>query len=246
MKAMVLAAGLGTRLRPLTEERPKALVTVGGRTLLELTLLRLRSAGVTEVIVNVHHFAEAVADFLKKNRGSGMRIELSREDALLDTGGGLKQAAWFFAGETEPFLLHNVDILTNIDLRRMAEAHGKSGALATLAVQQRESARVLLFDEQGGLCGRSKARDEQPEMARPCAQPQAMAFCGIHVISPRLLGMWQEDGVFSIIDAYLRLARAGEKIAAFPADEYAWRDVGRKEDLAQAEQELKEKPELLP
>jgi NDP-sugar pyrophosphorylase family protein len=235
MKAMVLAAGLGTRLRPLTEERPKALVTVGGR---------LRSAGVTEVIVNVHHFADAVADFLKKNRGFGMRIELSREDALLDTGGGMKQAGWFFADDTEPFVVHNVDILTNIDLRRMAEAHQQSGALATLAVQQRESARQLLFDEQLELCGRRIAR--APELARPCVRPQALAFCGVHVIAPRLLTMWQEDAAFSIIDVYLRLARAGEKIAAFRADEYYWRDLGKKEDLAQAEQELKENPELPP
>ena len=242
MKAMVLAAGLGTRLRPLTDDRPKALVTVGGRTLLELTLMRLRSAGVTEVIVNLHHFADAVADFLKENHGFGMRVELSREDVLLDTGGGLKQAGGFFAGD-EPFLLHNVDVLTNIDLRRMVESHQQSGALATLAVQARASARQLLFDDQLQLCGRR--RGPEPEMARPCSQPQALAFCGIHVLSPRLLGMWQEDGVFSIVDTYLRLARAGGKIAAFRADACYWRDLGKPEDLAAAEQDLKMNPGLL-
>jgi len=245
MKAMVLAAGLGTRLRPLTDDRPKALVTVGGRTLLELTLTRLRSTGVTDVIVNLHHFADAVADYLRQHHGFGMRVELSREEMLLDTGGGLKKAGWFFEKDAEPFLLHNVDVLSTIDLRKMVESHKESGALATLAVQQRDAARVLLFDEQLQLCGRRKARGEQPEMARRCAQPRALAFCGIHVISPGLLRMWQEDGVFSIVDAYLRLARAGEKVAAFPADEYAWRDVGKKEELAQAELEAKRNPELL-
>src|SRR5271166_1580930 len=117
MKAMILAAGLGTRLRPLTDDRPKALVEVGGRTLLEITLSRLRAFGVSEVIINVHHFADMVVDYLKANDNFGMRIEISREEVLLDTGGGLKQAAWFFlensAERDQPFLLHNVDVLRN-------------------------------------------------------------------------------------------------------------------------------------
>src|SRR5882724_288483 len=156
MKAMVLAAGLGTRLRPLTDDRPKALVELSGRTLLEITLARLRHFGVNEAIVNVHHFADLVIDYLKSKNNFGMRIEISREDVLLDTGGGLKKAAWFFqekAGdEGSPFFLHNVDVLSNVDLQRMLEAHNEDGALATLAVQQRESSRQLLFDENGILC----------------------------------------------------------------------------------------------
>src|SRR5690348_11616825 len=116
MKAMVLAAGLGTRLRPLTDMRPKALVEIGGRTLLEITLERLRGFGVQEVIVNVHHFADMMVEYLKAKENSGMRIEVSREDVLLDTGGGLKKAAWFFQGDAEPFVLHNVDVITTIDL----------------------------------------------------------------------------------------------------------------------------------
>src|SRR5579864_7198157 len=139
MKAMVLAAGLGTRLRPLTDDRPKALVQVGGKTLLEIALARLKRAGVREVMVNVHHFADLVVDFLKKH-DFGMRVEVSREDGeLLDTGGGLKKAAWFFL-ETpdQPFLLHNVDVISDIDLPRMAMEHRRCGALATLAVQQRK------------------------------------------------------------------------------------------------------------
>jgi NDP-sugar pyrophosphorylase family protein len=125
MKAMILAAGLGTRLRPLTDHRPKALVEVGSRTLLEITLTRLRSFGVSAVIINVHHFADMVVEFLEKNNNFGMRIEISREDTLLDTGGGLKKAAWFFfegGGAGEPFILHNVDVISAIDLRRMLEA----------------------------------------------------------------------------------------------------------------------------
>jgi NDP-sugar pyrophosphorylase family protein len=240
MKAMVLAAGLGTRLRPITDARPKALVEIAGRTLLEITLTRLRDAGVTDVIVNVHHFADQVAEHLQKHRGFGMRVELSREDELLlDTGGGLKQAGWFFAQDTEPFLLHNVDVLSNIDLCRLMNEHKRSGALATVAVQKREGSRQLLFDDQLQLCGRQKARGDKPQMVRACAQPQPLAFCGVHVISPRLLGMWQEDGIFSIIDSYLRLASAGEKIIGFRADEYYWRDLGKPDALAQAEQDIR-------
>jgi NDP-sugar pyrophosphorylase family protein len=240
---MVLAAGLGTRLRPLTDARPKALVEVAGRTLLEITLSRLRSFGVTDVIVNVHHFADQVVEYLKANRDFGMRIALSREDALLDTGGGLEQAAWFFlapAGNDEPFLLHNVDVLSTIDLGRLVDAHRKAQALATLAVQQRESSRYLLFDEQLRLCGRRAARGRKPEMVRACAHPNDFAFSGIHVLSPRILRMWKEAGAFSIIEAYLRLAAAGESIAAFRADEYYWRDLGKPESVQQAEQDLKQ------
>src|SRR6202142_1037645 len=157
MKAMVLAAGLGTRLRPLTENRPKALVEIGGRTLLEITLSRLRGFGVREVIINVHHFADMIVEFLKSNNNFEMRIEVSREDVLLDTGGGLKKAAWFFLDDAkrldEPFLLHNVDVISAIDLHRLMRFHVEKRAIATLAMQHRESSRQLLFNEQLQLCG---------------------------------------------------------------------------------------------
>src|SRR5262249_49783063 len=124
MKAMVLAAGLGTRLRPITNTRPKALVEVDGRTLLEITLTRLKASGVRQVIINVHHFADMVVDYLKSNGNFGLHIEISREEILLDTGGGLKKAGWFFENNRdEPFILHNVDIITTIDLERMLEFH---------------------------------------------------------------------------------------------------------------------------
>jgi len=243
MRAMVLAAGLGTRLRPLTNERPKALVEVAGRTLLDITLTRLRRAGVTDVVVNVHHFADKVVEYLKANRDFGMRIEISREDVLLDTGGGLKKAAWFFLepeAADEPFILHNVDILTAIDLRQLVDRHAEAQALATLAVQAREASRYLMFDESLQLCGRQRERGQEVEMARPCAQAQALAFSGIHVLSPRLLRTWKEDGVFSIVDAYLRLVAGGENILGFRADAYYWRDLGRPESVSQAEQDVKD------
>src|SRR5882672_1683079 len=234
MKAMVLAAGLGTRLRPLTDDRPKALVEVAGRTMLEITLARLRSFGIHEVIVNVHHFASLVLQYLKANDDFGMRIAVSDEPVLLDTGGGLKKAAYFFAGDSshpaEPFILHNVDVISSIDLGRMVQFHTENQAFATLAVQNRETSRYLLFDRQLQLCGRRTGQDGKPELVGSSSEPQALyasqalAFSGIHVISPRLLNRITEEGVFSIITSYLRLAAGGEKIIAFRADEYYWRD----------------------
>jgi NDP-sugar pyrophosphorylase family protein len=245
MKSMILAAGLGTRLRPLTDDRPKALVEVAGRTLLEITLLRLRQFGVREVIVNVHHFANMVVDYLKKNGNFGMRIEISREETLLDTGGGLKKAAWFFleksAAPEEPFLLHNVDVLSTIDLHRMLVLHREHQALATLAVQHRETSRYLLFDEQNQLSGRQAGRNQPPQIVRPSAHVEPRAFSGVHVISPRLLSLMLEEGAFSIIDSYLRLAAQGEKILAFRADEYYWRDLGKPENVAQASRDVEQK-----
>ncbi len=245
MKAMILAAGLGTRLRPLTDKRPKALVEIAGRTLLEITVSRLRAFGIREVIINVHHFADMIVEYLKSNDGFGMRIEVSREEILLDTGGGLKKAAWFFLedskGVEEPFILHNVDVISTIDLRRMLQFHAENQALATLAVQDRETTRYLLFDEELRLCGRRSGRDQKSEIVRPSHQVQALAFSGIHVISPRLLPMMSEEGVFSIIDSYLRIAGGGEKIGAFRADEYYWRDLGRPENVMQAAEDLKQK-----
>ena len=244
MKAMILAAGLGTRLRPLTDDRPKALVEINGRTLLEITLSRLRSFGVREVMINVHHFADMIVEYLKTNDNFGMRIEVSREQALLDTGGGLKNSAYFFVEDSgrseEPFIVHNVDVLSTIDLRRMVQFHTEKQALATLAVQDRKTSRYLLFDDHLQLCGRRSGAD-QPEFVGGRQQAHALAFSGIHVISPRLLAMMVEDGAFSIVASYMRLAAQGEKILAFRADEYYWRDLGNPENLAQAAKDLKQK-----
>jgi len=244
MKAMILAAGLGTRLRPLTDSRPKALVEIAGRTLLEITLSRLRAVGVREVIINVHHFANMIREYLKTNDNFGMRIDVSREEVLLDTGGGLKKAAYFFLEDSnhfeKPFILHNVDVISAIELRTMVQFHTENQALATLAVQDRETSRYLLFDERLQLCGRRSGRDQETEVVRSSQQVQALAFSGIHVISPRLFAMMIEEGVFSIITSYLRLAAHGEKILAFRADEYYWRDLGRPDNVMQAAQDLKQ------
>jgi NDP-sugar pyrophosphorylase family protein len=281
MKAMILAAGLGTRLRPFTDSRPKALVEINGRTLLEITLARLRSFGIQEVIINVHHFAEMVVDYLRARKNFGMRIEISREDdLLLDTGGGLKKAAWFFlenrntknsAQADEPFVLHNVDVISSIDIAQMLSFHNEKRALATLAVQSRESSRYLLFNQHNQLVGRrihnrdtllsstsvgdtgveschpersegSAFSSDSPLATHHSPLPQPLAFSGIHIISPRLLPLITESGVFSIIGPYLRLAAQGEKILAFRADASYWRDLGRPSDLAQAALDLQQKP----
>jgi len=234
MKAMILAAGLGTRLRPLTDDRPKALVTLAGHTLLQITLERLRTLGVSEVIVNTHHYADMILEYLAAHQSFGMRIDVSREEILLDTGGGLKNAAWFFLESAEdsdePFVLHNVDVISTIDLGSLVRFHNQHSALATLAVQDRESSRYLLFDSLGQLRGRSATRT--------AAEGEPFAFSGIHVISPRIFANLTEDGAFSIIDAYLRLAYQGEKIRAYRSDNSYWRDLGRPESLIEAAQDI--------
>ena len=235
MKAMVFAAGLGTRLRPLTNDRPKALVEVGGRTMLEITLRRLHAFGVDQVIVNTHHFGDMIRDYLQARANFGMRIEISHEEVLLDTGGGLKKAAWFFLenGDEGPFLVHNVDVMSNIDLARMIDAHTQHAALATLAVQARKTGRPLLFDDDGCFRGRAERGGQVDH-----AGMDALAFSGIHVISPRIFEDITEEGAFSIIDSYVRLAAQGGKIAGFRADEYYWRDLGRPENVEQAARDI--------
>ncbi|MBV9623995.1 MAG: nucleotidyltransferase family protein [Acidobacteria bacterium] len=247
MKAMVLAAGLGTRLAPLTIDRPKALVEIGGRTMLEIALERLRSFAIREVIVNVHHFADQIVDYLAAHKNFGMEIAISRERVLLDTGGGLKQAGWFFHNHgtgREPFLVHNVDVVSTIDFNRMVKFHHEHGALATLAVQKRKTTRYLLFDEKSRLCGRRSETGDGGEFVRPVGAVEALAFCGIHVISPRLIPLMSEQGAFSIIATYLRLAGHGEEILGFSADEFYWCDLGKAENVARAERELKQRTVL--
>jgi NDP-sugar pyrophosphorylase family protein len=182
-----------------------------------------------------------VVDYLKTEHNFGMRIEVSREEVLLDTGGGLKQAAWFFLKDSrdEPFLLHNVDVLSTIDLAGMVRFHSEHQAVATLAVQSRKSSRYLLFDEQLQLCGRRFEHEDRTELVRTEQPLQALAFSGVHVISPRLLPLMTEEGAFSIIDSYLRLAASGGGVLGFRADDSYWRDLGTSESLQQAAQDLR-------
>jgi NDP-sugar pyrophosphorylase family protein len=232
MKAMILAAGVGSRLRPLTDEIPKALLDVGGVPMIERVIRRLKAAGVTEVVVNLFHLGDRIVEFLASQGDFGLRIEFTREAELLDTGGGLKNAAWFF-DDGRPFFLHNVDVLSDIDLQGLLRFHHKVGALATLAVQSRPSARQLVFDRDGRLCGRESP--EGVEWAKGLRNDvERLAFTGIHVIDPAIFPRMTETGVFPITQTYLRLAGEGERIAAYRADGRYWQDIGSPEKLEAA------------
>lgn len=231
MKAMVLAAGVGSRLRPLTGGCPKALIEVRGTPMLEIVIRRLIEAGVDGIVVNAFHLADKIEEFVKARGSFGIRVELSRETELLDTGGGLKKAAWFF-DDGRPFFLHNADVFSEVDLGAMYRFHVEKAALATLAVRARKSGRGFLFDEAGRLCGWCSDPDDRTLWSRgPVAGAQRLAFDGIHVLSPGVFEKMNETGVFPINQAYLRLAGGGENILSFRTDAYFWRDIGRLEDL---------------
>ena len=230
MKAMILAAGLGTRLRPLTNTIPKALVDINGMAMLEIAIRRLIKAGFDELIINTHHFADKIEEFLKDNDNFGIRIEISHEEELLDTGGGLKKASWFF-DDDKPFALYNADIFCDMDLKRMYEEHVRKGALATLAVKERKSGSYLLFDNEMLLKGILSSKRQDTGFKNDSEDLTELAFSGIHIISPKLFSEMKEDGVFSIIEPYLRLARQGAKIRGFRMDNYYWRDMGSMEKL---------------
>ena len=237
MKALILAAGVGSRLRPLTDETPKALIPVGGVPMLERNLLRLRDAGVSSFVVNAHHHAEKVAAFCADlARRYAVAVEVSREDGLLlDTGGALKKAAPLLRGP-EPFFIHNADVVTDLDLRALMDAHRASGALATLAVRERESGRAYLFGPDGRFAGHDDRKSGRTTWAKgPVADAVRLPFDGVHAVSPALLDRVSEDGVFSITKTYLRLAGEGADIRAFRADRWAWHDIGTAEKLAAAE-----------
>lgn len=226
MRAMVFAAGVGSRLRPLTDDTPKALVEIAGTPMLEIVIRRLLKFGVDAIVVNVHHHPEKIESFLRSKRNFGIRIDVSREETeRLETGGGLKKAASFFSGGA-PFFAHNVDVLCDADLGGMLAAHSKKKALATLAVRDRPSSRRLLFDAGGRLAGR------EPGAGTP------LGFDGIHVISPAIFSKMTEAGVFSITDVYLRLAAAGERIMAYRTDGSYWRDIGGMDKLEAARADI--------
>lgn len=234
MKAMILAAGVGSRLRPLTDNTPKALIDVGGVPMIEHVIRRLKAAGVTEIAVNLFHLGDQIAAFLESRENFGLRIQYIHEAELLDTGGGLKNAAGFF-DDGQPFFLHNVDVLSEIDLGGLHRFHREHNALATLAVQGRPSSRLLLFDRDGRLCGR-EAREGVQWAKTPVPGVERLAFTGIHVIDPAMFPRMTETGVFPITQAYLRLAGEGERIVACRVDGCYWQDIGSAEKLKQARQ----------
>ncbi len=241
MKAFILAAGLGTRLKPLTDEIPKALVPVNGVPLLEHNIKRLAAQGVTEFVVNVHHFADKVEEFLRVNNNFGCKITISDErNLLLETGGGLRHAEKFLNG-SEPFVVYNVDILTTLDVRRMYEQNLKSGALATLAVSHRGSSRYFLFNAAHRLCGwRNVKTGEEKRPVRTAELLIPLAFGGVHVIRPEIFGFLDRFGdKFSIVDAYLGLA-ATHHIESFDIQGERWIDVGKFSYLEAASKMLNE------
>lgn len=239
MKAMIFAAGLGARLKPLTNNTPKALIPIAGKPMLEHVILRLKAAGFDQIVINIHHLGQQILDFLAANNQFGIQIYISDEqDYLLDTGGGIKKAARFLQGN-EPFLVHNVDILSNVDLQALYNNHLQSDSLATLLVSQRNTSRYLLFNEENKLCGWRNRETGEVKSYYPYFNPEQYreyAFAGIHVISPEIFN-WMEEwtGKFSIINFYLSIC-ARTTIQGYLAENLRLLDIGKPETLAQAEE----------
>ena len=232
MKGMILAAGLGSRLKPFTESHPKALLPINGKTLLQRNIEYLQLFKVKDIIVNVHHFAEQIKDAIQQNKGWGSNIFISDEtDLVLETGGGLKKAAIFLADSKESFILMNADILTDLNINDITTLHQESNVLATLAVTNRSTSRYLLFDENNILCGwlNEKTGEQKGTLGKK------KAFSGIHIISPQIFKYIKEEGKFSMIDLYLRLAAEGFKINCYDHSEGKLLDVGKPEAIAIAE-----------
>lgn len=241
MKAMIFAAGLGSRLKPLTDNTPKALVPVGGKPMLEHVIGKLKAAGFDQIVINIHHLGDQILDFLAANNNFGVDIHISDErDYLLDTGGGIKKAAEFFTG-TEPFLVHNVDIMSNVDLARIYNSHLETNPLATLLVSKRNTSRYLLFNKENGLCGWRNHETGEVKSYYPDFDPQQYneyAFGGIHVLSPEIFE-WMDEwtGKFSIINFYLAIC-AKANIQAYPAQDLRLIDIGKPENIEKAEEFL--------
>ncbi|MGD9899205.1 MAG: NDP-sugar synthase [Calditrichaceae bacterium] len=238
MKAMIFAAGLGTRLHPLTAAKPKALVEVGGVPMIDLLIRRLIHFGFDEIIINVHHFADQIISFIKSKNSYYIRIEISVEDTLLDTGGGLQKAAWFF-NDQQPFLLHNVDVLSDLDLKNLMNYHQQTGALATLAVRDRKTSRYLLFDRNNQLCGWKSVKEDKTIITRPSGDLIPLSFTGIQLLNPEILNLFNENAPFPIIDFYLRLAGMNRNIQGFRDDHSRWIDLGNPANLELAEKLFK-------
>ncbi len=235
MKAMIFAAGLGTRLHPLTKNTPKALIDLGGETLLERIIKKLRNYGFSEIVINVHHLADQIMAYLKANGNFGITIHISDErHQLLDTGGGLKQAAPLLKGN-EPILIHNVDVLSDTDLNELVDFHLREEALATLLVRERKTQRYFLLDQNNRLVGWENMRtgERKIPVPRKAENARLLAFSGIHVVSPNLFNHISQTGTFSVIDTYLELA-GNFKIVGFEDNKGTWMDIGKPEQLMKA------------
>lgn len=233
---MILAAGLGTRLKPFTDMHPKALAIVNDRTILQRNIEYLASFGIKDVIVNLHHFANQIVDSIKANNGFGSSITFSDEtNEVLETGGGIKKAAWFFEKDEDPFVIMNVDILTNMNLKEMILQHRKNNPLATLAVTSRKTSRYFLFDEKNYLCGWKNEKTGDQKISRNSGKYFQKAFSGIHVISPKIFPLIKMRGKFSMVDVYLELAKT-QVITAFDHSNSKFIDVGKPESILKAEE----------
>jgi len=248
MKAFILAAGTGTRLRPVTDKIPKALIPVGGIPMLEIVIRRLAGAGFTNLVINIHHFSEQVREYVASKNNFGLDITFSDEsDRLLDTGGAIRKAQPLFQGE-ENILVHNVDILTNLNYQSLVAAHLHSGALATLAVKERSTTRNLLIDRQGRLCGW-----EYPDRhLRICTHENgkglsATAFSGVYVLSAKIFEKFPEEEVFGFMPWILNLA-SSEEILTWDQSPAFWYEAGRPESIEKASRDLvfdNSRPEFL-
>ncbi len=233
-KAMIFAAGLGSRLKPWTDHHPKALAIVNGKPLLQRNIEYLQKHGIDEVIVNVHHFAEQIIDAIKKNNGWGSSVTISDEtDTVLETGGGLKKATWYFENEPD-FVVMNADILTDMDLSAMIAQHQQQKPLATLAVSDRDTSRYFLFDEQKILCGWRNIKTGEERIVKNNDRLIQKAFSGIHVINSGLLKLIKQQGKFSMVDVYLDLAK-DNMISSYDHTGKHLVDVGKPESIVKAE-----------
>ena len=236
MKAMILAAGLGTRLKPFTDHHPKALAVVNDKTILQRNIEYLASFGIKDIIINVHHFAEQVIFFVEKNNGFGSNISFSDErDEVLETGGGIKKAARFFEKQNEPFVVMNVDVLTDMNLDAMISLHQTKSPMATLAVSSRQTSRYFLFDKSNILCGWKNVKTGEQKISRQSSKYIEKAFSGIHVISPKIFSLIKSEGKFSMVDVYLELAKT-QAIQAFDHTGSKFIDVGKPESILRAAQ----------
>jgi len=233
---MILAAGLGTRLKPFTDHHPKALAVVNDKTILQRNVEYLASFGIKDIIINVHHFAEQVIFFVEKNNGFGSNISFSDErDEVLETGGGIKKAARFFEKQNEPFVVMNVDVLTDMNLAAMISLHKTKSPMATLAVSSRQTSRYFLFDEFNLLCGWKNVKTGEEIISRKSSKYIEKAFSGIHVISPKIFSLIKSEGKFSMVDVYLELAKT-QAIQAFDHTGSKFIDVGKPESILRAAQ----------
>ncbi len=243
---MIYAAGIGSRLKPLTDYKPKALIEVGGISMLEHVLMKLKSFSITDFVINVHHFSNQIIDYFETKNYYGLNIQISDETTeLLNTGGGLKKAANFFK-TGDDILLYNVDILSNININKLYEYHKARRAIATLAVRNRTTDRKLLFDNQYKLVGwKNSKTHEFIQTTTDNERTMEFAFSGIHIVDYKLLSLLPYQKIFSIIDAYLALA-ANYNIIAYPHDFDNWLDIGKPENLSLANKMYEKESLLIP